>query len=136
MASNALSDEVRRFLAEPRFAVVATINENGTPQQTVVWFELQGDEIMMNTARGRVKDRNLRRDARLTLTVEDGYRFVTVRGAARLVDDQAVGQADIRRLAVRYHDDETAERQVREQYSKEERVSVYVPLDRVTTYGF
>ena len=136
MAANALNDEVRRFLEEPRFAVVATINDDGTPQQTVVWFELQGDEIMMNTARGRVKDRNLRRDPRLALVVEDGYRFVSIRGIARLVADQAVAQPDIRRLAVRYHDEATADRQVQDQFSKEERISIYVPLDRVTSHGF
>ena len=136
MAASALSDDVRRFLQEPRFAVVATINDDGTPQQTVVWFELQGEEIMLNTARGRVKDRNLRRDPRLALVVEDGYRFVSIRGVARLVDDQAVAQPDIHRLAVRYHDEATAERQVRDQFAKEERISIYVPLDRVTTYGF
>ena len=49
----------RAFLNEKRFAVLATINKDGTPQQTVMWYELQGDEIMMNTAHGRLKDRNL-----------------------------------------------------------------------------
>lgn len=136
MAADTLNDEARRFLEEPRFAVVATINDDGTPQQTVVWFELQGDEIMMNTARGRVKDRNLRRDPRLAVVVEDGYRFVSIRGVAHLVDDQTIAQGDIRRLAVRYHDEATAERQVQAQFSREERISIYVPLERVTTYGF
>jgi PPOX class probable F420-dependent enzyme len=131
-----VSPEVRRFLEEVRFAVVATINEDGTPQQTVLWYELRGDEIMMNTARGRVKDRNLRRDPRIAIAVEDGYRFVNVRGTARLVEDQTTAQADIRALAVRYDGAESAERQVRDQFSKEERISIYVPLERVTTHGF
>ena len=137
MAANALTDEVRRFLEQgPRFAVVATINDDASPQQTVVWYALRGDEVMMNTARGRVKDRNLRRDSRVSIAIEGGYRFVTIRGTARLVDDQTIAQADIRALAVRYDGEEQAERQVQNQFSREERVSIYVPLERLTAYGF
>lgn len=136
MARSMLNEEIRRFLEEPRFAVVATINENSTPQQTVVWYLLRGDELMMNTARGRVKDRNLRRDPRVAITVEDGYRFVTIRGRARLDEDHERTQADIRALAVRYDGEAAAERQMRDQFSKEERISIYVPLERVTTHGF
>ena len=128
--------EVRHFLETPRFAVIATINEDGSPHQTVVWYLLRGDDIVMNTARGRVKERNLRRDPRLASTVEDGYRFLTLRGTARLVDDVATAQEDIRQLAARYHGEEAADRQVREQFSKQERVSIYLAADRVTLYGF
>jgi PPOX class probable F420-dependent enzyme len=134
-----LPAEVREFLEEGRlFAVVATINADGTPQQTVVWYALRGDELMMNTARGRVKDRNLRRDPRLSITVtrEDGYRWVAIRGVARLVDDPAVSQADIYALAVHYDGQEEADRAMREQFSREQRVSIYVPIERFTTYGF
>jgi PPOX class probable F420-dependent enzyme len=131
--------EVRQFLEEGRrFAIVATINADGTPQQTVVWYALRGDELMMNTARGRVKDRNLRRDPRLSISVtsEDGYRWVAIRGTARLVDDPAVSQADIYALAVRYDGQEEAERAMREQFSREQRVSIYIPIERFTAYGF
>jgi PPOX class probable F420-dependent enzyme len=131
-----LTAEARHFLEERRFAVIATSNEDGSPHQTVVWYLLRGDDIVMNTARGRVKERNLRRDPRLAITVEDGYRFLTLRGTARLVDDVATAQEDIRQLATRYHGAETADRQVREQFSKQERVSIYLAADRVTLYGF
>jgi PPOX class probable F420-dependent enzyme len=131
-----LTAEARHFLDERRFAVLATINEDGSPHQTVVWYLLRGDAIVMNTARGRVKERNLRRDPRLAITVEDGYRFLTLRGTARLVDGVATAQEDIRQLATRYHGAETADRQVREQFSKQERVSIYLAADRVTLYGF
>jgi PPOX class probable F420-dependent enzyme len=134
-----LPAEVRQFLEEGRlFAVVATINADGMPQQTIVWYALRGDELMMNTARGRVKDRNLRRDPRLSITVtrEDGYRWVAIRGVARLVDDHATSQADIYALAVLYDGQEEAERAMRQQFSREQRVSIYVPIERFTTYGF
>jgi len=54
-----LREDVLTFLEEPRFAVLATMNANGSPQQTVMWYEPRGDTIVMNTRRGRKKDRNL-----------------------------------------------------------------------------
>jgi PPOX class probable F420-dependent enzyme len=129
-----LSDTVRAFLAEKRFPVMATINPDGTPQQSAVWYELQGDEIMMNTRRGRVKDRNLRRDPRVSLCFEDGYRYLTLRGTVTLIDDQDIAQADIKRLATRYHGPEIAEQQMRDQFSKEPRVTIRLCVEHVTAY--
>ena len=62
MALTGLTPAVRAFLDERRYAVIATINESGAPQLTAIWYELQGDEVMMNTAAGRLKHRNLQRD--------------------------------------------------------------------------
>jgi PPOX class probable F420-dependent enzyme len=131
-----LSEKVRRFLEEPRFAVVATINKDGTPQQTVVWYELRGDRIMMNTAAGRKKERNLKRDPRISFCIEDGYRYLTLRGRAELDYDHDRSQADIYALAVRYHGQEKANRQAREVFSKQRRVSIYMTIDDVEAYGF
>jgi PPOX class probable F420-dependent enzyme len=132
----ALSEQVRAFLDEPRFAVLATVNPDGTAQQTVMWYKLDGDRIVMNTARGRWKDHNLRRDRRVSLCIEDGYRFVTISGVVELDDDQATAQADIRELAIRYYGLARAEQMVRDQFSKQERIAMRLPLDRVMTRGF
>lgn len=131
-----LSSGVRRFLEERRFAVLATVNADGTPQQTVIWYEPQGDEIMMNTAAGRVKDSNLRRSPAASICVEDGYRFVTLEGTARLIEDQAVAQEDIRNLAIRYHGEEKGNQQAEEQYSKQRRVTIRLRIENVIAYGF
>jgi PPOX class probable F420-dependent enzyme len=131
-----LTEAAKQFLQEKRFAALATINRDGTPQQSIVWYELQGDEIMMNTKRGRLKDRNLVRDPRVSICVEDGYRYITIRGTVRLIDDQQVAQADIMRLAMRYHGTEIAERQARDQFGKEERITIRLPIERVKLYGF
>lgn len=128
-----LSDEQRAFLAERRFAVMATINPDGMPQQTVVWYELQGDEIMLNTAAGRLKDKNLRRDPRISLCVENEYIFVTITGHARLIEDQRIAQADIERLAVRYDGAESAKRQM-ERFSKQQRVTIRVPIEKIVVH--
>lgn len=130
-----LSENARTFLNEPRFAVMATINADGTPQQSVVWYELQGDEIMLNTKAGRLKDRNLRRDPRAALCIEDGNHYVALRGPVTLNDDQTVAQSDIERLAVRYDGAEKARAQVRSQFSREARVTIRLRPERIDEYG-
>lgn len=126
-----LSANVRRFLTEPNFAVLATINPDGTPQQTVLWYEIQGETVLMNTKAGRLKDRNLRRDPRASLCVTGDGQGVTFRGRVELIDDQAIAQADIKRLAIRYNGPEVAERQVRQQFSKEHRVTIHLTVESV-----
>jgi len=128
-----LTDKVRHFLGERRFGVLATVGNDGLPQQTVMWFELQGDEIMMNTARGRVKDRHLRRDPRASLCIEEGYTYVTLLGPVELNDDPATAQADIARLARRYHG-ANAERQI-ESFRRQERVTIRMRIERAVVNG-
>ena len=131
-----LNEQVQEFLQRPVFAVLATINRDGMPQQTVVWYEVRGDTVVLNTAAGRLKDRNLRRDPRASVCVTgDGYG-VTFSGTMELIDDQRIAQEDIRRLAVRYDGPEAAERQVRDQFSKEHRVSIYMKIEHVVLQGF
>lgn len=131
-----LSEDARRFLAQPHFAVLATINADGTPQQTVLWYEIQGEIVMMNTAAGRLKDRNLRRDSRASVCVTaDGYG-VTLWGRIEMIDDQTVAQADIHRLAVRYDGPERADRQSRDQFSKEHRITLRMKVERIVLQGF
>lgn len=128
-----LDATVREFLDEKRFAVLGTINSDGTPQLTVMWYELRDNTIVMNTSLSRVKGRNLQRDTRISVCVEDGYRYVTITGAARLDDDPTTAQADIRALAIRYHGQEEGERQSREMFSRQQRVSIYLPIGKVIT---
>jgi PPOX class probable F420-dependent enzyme len=125
-----LTESVRKFLEEPRFAVIATINKDGSPQQTVVWFAVVDDHIMMNTAKGRLKELNLKRDPRLSFCVEDGYRYITIRGRVTL--DEANAQRDIETLLIRYFGPEKAREMVRTQFSKEERVTVRMSIEKVS----
>jgi PPOX class probable F420-dependent enzyme len=128
-----LSEQARAFLQERRFAVLATVNPDGSPQLTTMWFLLDGDDILMNTRVGRLKERNMRRDPRISICVEDGYRYLTVSGRVRLIEDQRIAQADIYRLAVRYNGEEEARKQM-ERFSKEQRISLRLPCERVIEY--
>lgn len=131
-----LRDDVRQFVEQPHFAILATVGNDGMPQQTVLWYELQGDEIMMNTAAGRVKDRNLRRDPRASVCVTADGMAVTFTGRVTLNDDQEQALADIHRLAVRYDGPEAAERVTREQFARQKRVTIRLKIERVVPQGF
>ncbi|MEO8288529.1 MAG: PPOX class F420-dependent oxidoreductase [Chloroflexota bacterium] len=130
-----LTENVRNFLSEPRFAVIATINEDGTPQQTVVWYQLQDDRIMMNTRVGRLKEKNLKRDPRLSFCIEDDYRYVAIKGAAELDYDPTRSQDDIKNLAIIYHGQERGEAMSRNQFTKQDRVTIYMSIDEVIGDG-
>ena len=65
-----LSPACRRLFDEPRLGHVATVGPDGAPQLSAVWVDLDGDDLVFGTQRGNVKCRNLRRDPRLTVSVE------------------------------------------------------------------
>ncbi len=86
------------------FASLATIMPDGRPQVTPVWCELEGGKVVINSALGRQKDKNIRRDPRVALTLIDPdnpYRYLEIRG--RVVEiTQQDADATIDRLAKKY----------------------------------
>jgi PPOX class probable F420-dependent enzyme len=136
MTESTLSPEVRDFLNERRFGVLATINPDGSVQQTVMWYVLEGDTIVMNTRRGRHKDKNILRDPRLSLSLEDEGRFVTISGKATIDPDPERGQQTARALATRYDGEESAEEQMRTGFGQQYRVTIDLPIERVIVHGF
>ncbi len=129
--SATLSAKARAYLEERRFAVLATINHDGSPQLTTMWYLLDGDEILMNTKVGRAKERNMRRDPRVSICVEDGYNYLTISGTVQMIDDQETAQHDIYRLSARYHGEETAQQQMQEQFSHEQRVTLRLACEHI-----
>jgi PPOX class probable F420-dependent enzyme len=97
------------LLQKPAFANLATLNPDGSPQVTPVWFEFDGTNILINTARGRKKDRNLRRDPRVAISIadpENPYRYVGIQG--RVADMTENGaDAHIDKLAKKYLNKDT-----------------------------
>jgi PPOX class probable F420-dependent enzyme len=119
---------------EKRYAVLGTRNPSGSPHLTAMWYLLDGDEILFNTADGRAKPRNIALDPRVSFIVVDpeGYPFVRIDGRVRTIDDPAATQTDIRRIALRYYEDEArVERAMRENFSKQRRISYRLPILRV-----
>ncbi|MDE0049598.1 MAG: PPOX class F420-dependent oxidoreductase [Rhodospirillales bacterium] len=78
-----LPDLARRLLDGKNFATVATVMSDGRPQASVVWIHTDGPHIVFNTAEGRVKPRNMRRDARVAIAVfdmENPYQQAMIQG--------------------------------------------------------
>ena len=137
MARKELTPTERTFLEEKRFAVVGTKNPDGSPHLAVMWYLLDGDEIVVNSAQGRIKDRNLATDPRMSVLVEDGYRWIRIDGRARIEHDQTIAHADIRRLAARYYGDERrVEEAMKNNFSKQHRITYRLPIRRVASDEF
>lgn len=126
-----LDARTRAFLAQPRDAYVTTINKDGSPHVTVVWYDVRGDDVLLNTTDDRVKYRNLERDPRVSVVIGAGPHYVRIDGTARKVATGADALRDIHDLAVRYEGAEAAERDTRELYSKKRRVTYLVTPRRV-----
>ena len=78
-----LSNEVRKRLKQPTFWFLATNMEDGSTQVTPMWADVDDGYVILNTAVGRLKERNVRRDPRVTLTAadpEDPYTWIQIRG--------------------------------------------------------
>jgi len=129
-----LSAAQRAFLEEKRFAIVGSKNRDGSPHLAVMWYLLDGDDIVVNSAQGRVKDRNLAADPRMSVLVEDGYRWIRIDGRAKIEHDQKIAQADIRRLAARYYEDERkVDEAVKNNFGKQHRITYRLPIRRVAS---
>jgi PPOX class probable F420-dependent enzyme len=105
MASTTVPDKFLPVLKNKKaFAQLATIMPDGSPQVTPVWFFYENGKFIVNTARGRVKDANMRKDARVALSISDPdnpYAHVSVRG--KIVRETEEGaDASIDALAKKY----------------------------------
>ena len=106
--TDVLSDPARDFLAHPHIASVATIDPDGSPRQTVVWYRLDPDgRLLLNGRMPRRWCTNLARDRRVAISVVDGadlYRWIGLTGVVEEIDDSRPrAQDDIVALAHRYH---------------------------------
>ena len=85
-----IPDNARQILDGPEFAVLSTLEPDGQPQSSVVWFERDGDDLLMSTVKGRRKHANLVRDPRATVLVypkDNPYSYVELRGAVTMTEE-------------------------------------------------
>ena len=97
-------DSVNDLFQKKAFANLATVNADGTPQVTPVWVDFDGTHVRFNTAKGRLKDKNLRRNPVVALSVMDPdnpYRYVQVKGRVVEVTESGA-DAHIDSLAKKY----------------------------------
>jgi len=102
--ASVIPDKYADLFEKRAFANLATLMPDGSPQVTPVWVDRDGEMIRVNTAKGRVKDRNMRRDPRVSLAIadpENPYRYLQIRG--RVIEMTEEGADDhIDRLAMKY----------------------------------
>ena len=126
--SPVMDDELRAWLTEQlRYPVLAVIMPDGSPNQSVMWFDLDPDEpdtIVMNTKMGRAKERYLRAEPRVSLCFENEYSWVALQGRVELGDDRGPALEGIRALARRYDDDP-------EVFNGQERVIIRMRVEKV-----
>ncbi|MCC3779651.1 PPOX class F420-dependent oxidoreductase [Streptomyces sp. UNOB3_S3] len=86
-----LSDDLKQYLDDnPAFVSVATVQPDGSPQVSVTWVKRDGDDLLISTTVGRRKERNLRRDPRVTVLVNPPnapYTYAEVRGTADITTE-------------------------------------------------
>jgi PPOX class probable F420-dependent enzyme len=102
--ADTFTPEARALFARPVLAHVATLGPDGSPQVTPVWVDLDGDEIVINTALGRAKARNLAADPRVAVSIVDptnDYNVVAVRGTVTTFTTQGADEV-IDHLAKKY----------------------------------
>jgi len=133
MATDApiLSPEAREFLAAPRYATIATVAPDGAPHQAVVWYLLDGDDLIINSRPERHWPRNLAANPRISVAIYELERpehWLGLKGRAEPLHQGAEAIADIQAMA-RHHGKDP------ETYAGQNRVSFVIRVETVFEYG-
>jgi PPOX class probable F420-dependent enzyme len=119
--------------SKPALASLSTLNPDGSPQVTPVWIDFDGGSIIVNTAKGRVKTKNLARDPRVALVIvdpENWYRHLAVQGRVTEITENG-GDAHIDKMAKKYLGKDSYPGRK----PGEVRLIVKISPDKVTTMG-
>jgi PPOX class probable F420-dependent enzyme len=101
-----IPEKYRDLFNKRAFASLTTLMPDGSPQTTPVWVDIDGDQVIFNSAKGRQKDKNVRRDPRVALAIVDPdnpYRYLEVRGKVSEITEEGA-DAHIDRMAKKYLD--------------------------------
>ncbi|QXE33188.1 PPOX class F420-dependent oxidoreductase [Streptomyces sp. GMY02] len=113
MATQMNKDEWRTFVSKgTRTGKLSTVRADGSPHIAPVWFVLDGEDLVFNTGRETVKGRNLLREGRAALCVDDErppFAFVVIQGRAEIDEDPGQLRAWATRIAARYMGEDRAE---------------------------
>ena len=129
-----LTEKHRRFIADnPYVATATTLRADGSPHNTIVWLDVEDRTVTFNTAVGRAKERHLRNDPRVAVTVVDPqntYLWVSITGRAELTTEGADEQID--KLAKKY----LGQDKYPWRSPDETRISVKIKPEKVDSAGF
>jgi PPOX class probable F420-dependent enzyme len=125
-----LTESQARMFTEPYYAVVSTVRRDGSPHQSVVWVDYDGENVLVNTADGRAKPRHIRANPEVGVAVvdpQDPYRWISVSGPAEMTEDGA--EEHIHKLSWKYRG------RAYDLPKGQQRLLVRVKPERVTAYG-
>jgi PPOX class probable F420-dependent enzyme len=121
------------ILTKKAFANLATLNADGSPQVTPVWVDFDGTHVLVNTAKGRIKTKNLEREPRVALSIadpENPYRYLGIQGRVVSMTESG-GDAHIDKMAKKYLDKDSYPYRM----PGEVRLIVKIAPDKVHTNG-
>ena len=102
--SQVIPEKYADLLEKPAFGNLGTLMPDGSPQVTPVWVDFDGQHVLVNSAKGRLKDKNMRRDPRVSVSLQDPanpYRYLEIRG--KVVDITEKGADDhINKMSQKY----------------------------------
>ena len=101
-----IPEKFRDLFNKKAFASLTTLMPDGSPQTTPVWVDSDGRHVIFNSAKGRQKDRNVRRDPRVAMAIVDPdnpYRYLEIRGKVEEITEQGA-DAHIDKMAKKYLD--------------------------------
>ena len=101
-----IPQQFRDLFNKKAFASLTTLMPDGSPQTTPVWCDSDGEHVIFNSAKGRQKDRNVRRDPRVAMAIIDPdnpYRYLEIRGKVVEITEQGA-DAHIDKMAKKYLD--------------------------------
>ena len=134
--TSSLSVWAREFLREDRVGVVGTLNADGSPHLTTMWYLLADDgTLIMTTLTRTQKVKNLRRDSRITFCVGDKTCSVSLSGHVTINEDQAAVRQDLERLVERYVEDEGIRPQVIATWMQQPHVALHFKPERVNEFS-
>ena len=125
-----LTESQARMFTEPYYGVVSTARKDGSPHQTVVWVDYDGEDVLVNTAEGRAKPRHIRANPHVSVAVvdpQDPYRWISVSGPAEMTEEGA--EEHIHKLSWKYFG------RAYDLPEGQQRLLFRVKPERVTAYG-
>jgi PPOX class probable F420-dependent enzyme len=125
-----LTQSQSRMFTDPFYGVASTVRPDGSPQQSVVWVDYDGKNVVFNTAEGRAKPRYIRANPNVSVSVvdpEDPYRWIAVSGPAEMTEEGAAEH--INELSHKYRGRDY------DLPPDQQRLIVKVKPERVTAYG-
>jgi PPOX class probable F420-dependent enzyme len=121
------------LVERPVMGKIATIQKDGSAHVVPVWFRYERGKFMICTPEKSVKARNMRRDERVSLLIDDAYEYVLVKGKAK-INDQGDIEKETERQAVRYLGNEEGRKMLPE-ILKVKHVIVEVTPEEVSSFG-